>query len=84
MMIKNEYLYIITIVSGKKCVLEKLPALSSRLYYINISMIETHTLLNKKFIDLNTFIIWHDWLGHPGPIMMRKIIENSHGHSLTN
>ena len=30
------------------------------------------------------FIVWHDRLGHPGSIMMRKIIENSCGHSLKN
>ena len=81
---KNKYLYITTIVSGKKCILEKLPALSSGLYYTNISMIETHALLNKKFIDLDTFIIWHDRLGHLRSIMMHKIIENSHGHLLKN
>ena len=81
---KNEYLYITTIVSGKKCVLEKLPALSSSLYYTNISMIETHAIVNKKFTSLNTFIIWHDRLRHLGTIMIRKIIENSHGHLLKN
>ena len=29
-------------------------------------------------------MVWHDCLGHPGSIMMRRIIENSHGHSLKN
>jgi hypothetical protein len=24
-------------------------------------------------------MLWHDRLGHPGSIMMRRIIENSHG-----
>ena len=26
--------------------------------------------------------MWHDRLGHPGETMIRKIIENSHGHPL--
>ena len=26
--------------------------------------------------------MWHDRLGHPGSIMMRRIIENSHVHTL--
>jgi hypothetical protein len=30
------------------------------------------------------FMLWHDRLGHPGTIMMRQIIENSHGHPLKN
>ncbi|KAL0553873.1 hypothetical protein IC582_007777 [Cucumis melo] len=40
--------------------------------------------MNPKFMNLNMFIVWHDRLGHPGSIMMRRIIENSHGHPLKN
>ena len=29
-------------------------------------------------------MLWHDRLGHPGSIMMRRIIENSDGHPLKN
>ena len=29
-------------------------------------------------------MLWHDHLGHPGSIMMRRIIENFHGHLLKN
>ena len=62
-------------VSDKKCVLEKLSALFSSLYYTNINMIETHALLNKKFTNPNTFIIWHDRLGHPKSIMCAKSLK---------
>ena len=41
MMGNNEYLYIVTCASEKKVVVEKLLALSSDLYYINISIIES-------------------------------------------
>ncbi|KAL4026378.1 hypothetical protein IC575_014807 [Cucumis melo] len=40
--------------------------------------------MNPKFMNLNMFTIWHDRLGHPGSIMMKRIIENSHGHPLKN
>ena len=38
--------------------------------------------VNQKFTDPRSFVVWHDRLGHPGVIMMRRIIENSHGNSL--
>ena len=39
-------------------------------------------VVKQKFIDPQTLTNWHDRLGHPGSIMMRRIIESSHGHSL--
>ena len=36
----------------------------------------------QKPSDPKYFTIWHDRLGHPGSIMMRRIIENSCGHPL--
>ena len=41
-----------------------------------------NAIIDQKFIDTNNLIIWHDRLGHPGSIMMRRIIENSNGHPL--
>ncbi|XP_049348517.1 uncharacterized protein LOC125813072 [Solanum verrucosum] len=81
---KIEYLYITTIKLGQKYVHEKLPAFSSGLYHTSISMVESHAIVNKGLSNSNDFIIWHDRLGHPGYNMMRKIIENSHGHTLKN
>ncbi|PHT58301.1 hypothetical protein CQW23_00664 [Capsicum baccatum] len=46
-----EYLGITKNVSGQKQMLEKLPALSSGLYYAEISTIEAHSIVNQKFID---------------------------------
>ena len=79
-----EYLYITSIVSGNKYILEKLPAYSSGLYYTFINTIESHVVMSKELLNPSTFIIWHDRLGHPSSIMMRRIIENSHGHPLKN
>ena len=79
-----EYLGITKIVSDQKYVLEKLSTLSSGLYYAKISTIEAHSIVNQKFTDLKTFVLLHDRIGHPGSIMMRRIIENSNGHPLKN
>jgi len=77
-----EYLYITRHNLDKISVVEKLPAFSSGLYYTYISAIEAHVIVNQKFTNHNKFFVWHDRLGHPGSIMMRKIIENSCGHQL--
>ena len=47
-------------------------------------LVKKYDTVNQKFTDKNTFVVWHDRLGHPGSIMMRKIIESSYGHSLKN
>ncbi|KAG8498491.1 hypothetical protein CXB51_004897 [Gossypium anomalum] len=75
-----EFLQITSIAQGNKQIVEKLPAFFTGLYYTKISSIETHAIVNQKFT--NDFVLLHDWLGHPGSIMMRKIIKNSCGHSL--
>ena len=79
--INNIYAHI---VSSQKLVVEKLPAFSSGLYYITITTIELNMVMSQKLSHLNIFMIWHDRLGHPGSIMMRRIIEHSHGHPLKN
>ena len=66
-----EYLGITKIVSDQKYVLEKLSTLSSGLYYEKISTIEAHSIVNQKFTDLKTFVLWHDRIGHTGSIMTR-------------
>ena len=32
--------------------------------------------------DTQKLTLWHDCLGHPGSIMMQRIIENSHRNTL--
>ncbi|KAJ9539329.1 hypothetical protein OSB04_032062 [Centaurea solstitialis] len=81
---ESEYLLITNISSGKKNVLEKLSMYSFGLYYTKISAIKTNMVINQKFIDRENFTLWHDRLGHPGSVMMRKIIEQSCGHPLEN
>ena len=38
--------------------------------------------VKEKSYDPSIINLWHDRLGHPGSVMMRRIIENSHGHPL--
>jgi len=64
----------------KKCVLEKLSVFPYGLYYTCINAIETHVIVSQKLTNRNEFLVWHDWLGHPRYIMIRKIVENSCGH----
>jgi hypothetical protein len=52
--------------SDKKQVLEKLPALSSGLYYMLLRRKESYMVADHKFSSHKIFVIWHDRLGHPG------------------
>jgi hypothetical protein len=80
----EKYLYITSIISGQKLILEKLPAFSFELYYTTIRTIDSHDVMHQKYSNPKMFMFWHDRLGHPGTIMIRRIIENSHGHPLKN
>jgi hypothetical protein len=65
---------------GKR-ICEKIPSLTSGLYYTYIKTNE-HVAYKVIFQDVDAFQIWHDRLGHPGIGMMRKITDNSIGHNL--
>ena len=80
----KEYLCITRIVSSQKLVVENLSIFSSRLYYTTIITIELNMVMSQKLSHPNIFMLWYDRLGHPGSTMMRRIIENSHGHPLKN
>ena len=80
----KECLYITSIVSGKKLVVDTLLAFSIGLYHTTIKLIESYVIVNQKFNDPKTFVLWHDKLGHPRSSIMRRIIENSQGHELKN
>ena len=44
-------LYITSFVYGKKLIMEKLSAFSSRLYHTNIKSIKSYVVVNQKFND---------------------------------
>jgi len=47
-----------------------------------MKFIETNIVIHLKCSEPKLFMLWHDWLRHPGSIMIWQIIENSHGHPL--
>lgn len=80
----KEFLCITSSVGSQKLTLEKLPTLSMGLYHTTINVVESHTVMSRKLNDPYNFILWHDRLGHPGSNMLRRIINNLYGHSLSN
>ena len=68
----------------KMFVMIKCSSYSYRLYQTIIRPIESYVVMNQKFCDLKTFMIWHESLGHPRLSMMRRIIKNSFEHPLKN
>ena len=80
----EEYLYINSMVSSQKLILEKLLIFSSRLYYTTLKSIKANVTVHQKCCDPRIFMLWHNHLGHLGSTMMHRIIENSHGHPLMN
>jgi peptide/histidine transporter 3/4 len=78
---KEEYLLFTKDYGYGKQVLEKIPSLSSGLYYTYIKPVE-HVAYKVIFQNVDAFQTWHDRLGHPGIGMMRKITSNSIGHNL--
>ncbi len=80
--VNNEEFLLITKDNGYgKQIVERIPSLSTGLYYTYIKP-EQHVAYKIIFQNLDVFKIWHDRLGHPGTGMMRKIISNSIGHKI--
>jgi hypothetical protein len=75
---KDEYLFITKNDGYAKQLLEKIPSLSTGLYFTYIK----HVAYKIFFQNLYVFKTWHDRLGHPRIGMMRKIIGNSIGHHI--
>ena len=52
-----ECLYIISTISAKKLIMEKLSTFSSRLYNTNIKSIESYVVVNQKFNNPKIFFL---------------------------
>jgi hypothetical protein len=63
-------------------ILERIPYLPSGLYYTCIKYVP-YVTYKVIFQNVDALQIWHDRLGHPSVGMMKKIIGNCTGHSLT-
>ena len=73
----NTYFCITSNTYSQWRILKKLVALLFGLYHTTIKSVEAYHVMNQQFRDQNTFMLWHDRLGHPGSTMMRTIITNS-------
>ena len=62
--------------------MEGLPSSPSGLYYTYIKPTEGYVAMKTIFRNTESFRIWHEWLGHLGLSMMRRIINNSTGHDV--
>ena len=80
----SEFLLITVTHDCKKCILEKLRSLECGLYLTTINTVESYSSLNSKFSNSPLIVLWHERLGHPGTSMLRRILHQSNGHSLTN
>jgi hypothetical protein len=78
---KKEFLLITKSSRRGQDVLERIHSTPFGLYYIYIKLIPyvAHKMI---FQNIDTFLIWHSYLGHPRIGMMRKIIGNCTGHDL--
>nr|GEV74363.1 putative zinc finger, CCHC-type [Tanacetum cinerariifolium] len=74
----KKYLHIM----NENQVFEKLPMFNSGFHYTHINVPQAHMAVKEKYCYTGIFILWHDRLGHPGSTMIKRIIENTHGHPL--
>ncbi|KAM2667964.1 hypothetical protein EV2_019590 [Malus domestica] len=78
-----EFLCITSYEYGQKHILEKMERIPSGLYTTTIRLIECHYVAGLTTRTAHEITLWHDRLGHPGPIAMHRILKSSHGHPLT-
>ena len=79
----TEFLLITATHDGKKCTMKKLRSLECGLYLTTINTVESYAILNPKFSNSTPIVLWHERLGHPSTFMLRRILHQSNGHSLT-
>ena len=63
-------------------VVEKAPSTSSGIYYTKIKPPRKYVAMSTIFKNLESFMIWHERLKHPGLRMMWNIIKGSAGHGI--
>ncbi|KAM1628851.1 hypothetical protein ACFX2K_017216 [Malus domestica] len=78
-----EFMCVTSYEYGQKRILEKMERNPSGLYTTTIRPIECHYVAGPTTGTAHEITLWHDRLGHPGRIVMRRIFKTSHGHPLT-
>jgi len=69
-------------IGDNKKIVETFPSMRQALYYTYIKPIHKHVTMQTIIRKNESYRIWHDRLGHPGLSMMKRITNNSNGHSL--
>ena len=49
-------------------------------FYIIIRAIKSNKVMREDLLDLDTYWLCHDRIGHPGHDMMNRLQKTSHGH----
>ena len=75
----NEFLCITSNDCEQRRILEKFMCLSSGLY-VTIQAIKSNKVMREDLLDLDTYWLCHDKIGHPSPDMMIRLLKTSHGH----
>ena len=66
-------------IANKRHILEKFMCLSSG-FYVTIRAIKSNKVTRADLLDLDTYWLCHDRIGHSGRDMMIYIQKTSHGH----
>ena len=74
-----EFLCITSYEYSLKRILEKMKRNLSGLYTMTIRLIESHYVASPTTRTAHEITLWHDRLGHPRRIAMRRILKSSHG-----
>jgi hypothetical protein len=69
-------------IGDNKKIVETFPSMRQALYYTYIKPNRKHVTMQTTSGRNESYRIWHDHLGHPGLSMMKRITNNSNGHSL--
>lgn len=77
-----EYIYITSTQYDQKRILNKFRCLSNGLYLTTIQKTKINLIIRQAPVDEGTYMLWHDWLGHPGQDIMIRTMNVSHGNPL--
>ena len=75
-----EYFCITSYLYDQKHILEKMERLPNGLYIRTIHSIEANYVTGQNLVVSSTYLLWYDYLGHPGQDRMCRILKSSHEH----
>ena len=73
----KEFLHVTSLTNGLKAIVECFESLPSGLYHTTIQPREAHLTKHQECQQDTEFTLWYKRLGHPGSVMMRRILSQS-------